>query len=325
MFQIIPKLSLIEAKREFREVVKKITLRGYLNRPPVSVTGNFKWKLEEGSIKPLSVNEIANIFCPTRREIYMRRVLHKKGKINWGRITGHIVETCIYGSTNKYKSDKTIGRIKNYKTLIRKSSDYIADFSREKKRQIERLGTYKTTPEEDEKLLLSMLDYTLRHELVMLKATKVLSNRYSKKICIQDMEIKPKSKILGISSPSKPDFIIPQASAIGDIKTGTEFKDYFRITAAGYALAYENQLGKGHDINLGIIYFFPTRQRDISFAHLYIFVIDDPLRREFLDARDKALMVCDLQSPPPFAEKDKSCIYCKYLDECDKLRKRKKK
>jgi len=330
MFQIHPKISLIRIKNEFAEAINRITLRGYLGEPPVSVTGAFRWGLEDGSIKPLSVNEIANIFCPTRREIYMRRVLAKKGKMNWGRITGHIVESCIYGFTDKFKKDATISRLKRYESLTRKSSHYIRGFSSQNKKWIKKLVEYKTCPEEDENLLLSTLDYALRHELVMLKATKVLSGKDNKKITIQHMEIQPKSKILGISSPSCPDFIIPNASAIGDIKTGTEFKDYFRITAAGYALAYENQFGKGHDINLGLIYFFPTRQRDISFAHLHIFVIDDALRREFLDARDRALMVmCDSQNPPAFVDRDKYCIYCKYLEECDKerakLKRRKKK
>ncbi len=231
MFQIHPKISLIKAKEEFAEAINKITLRGYLNRPPVTVTGAFKWGLEDGSIKPLSVNEITNIFCPTRREIYMGRILKKKGKMNWGRITGNIVESCIYGFTDKLNKDTTISRLKRYESLTRKSSEYIRVFSSQNRNWIKKLAGYKTCPEEDENLLLSTLDYALRHELVMLKATKVLSGKDNKKITIQHMEIQPKSKILGISSPSSPDFIIPDASAIGDIKTGTEFKDYFRITS----------------------------------------------------------------------------------------------
>ena len=142
---------------------------------------------------------------------------------------------------------------------------------------------------------------------------------------IQNIEIKPNPKVLGISSPSTPDFIIPAISAIGDIKTGFEFKDYYRLTAAGYALAYENEEGKGNDINLGLIYYFPTRQKDVSFAHLYIFAIDDALRREFLDRRDEALLVMKnaLSTPkvvPAFAERDKYCNHCKYSNDCDELR-----
>ena len=260
----------------------------------------------------------------------MKKILKKKGKKNWGRITGQIVESCVYGFTNKFREDITIDKIETYESLITKSSQYIKNFSMQNQKWIKKLVGYKTCPEEDENLLLLTLDYALRHELLMLKAMKVLSGKNNKKITIKRIDIQPRSKILGISSPSSPDFIIPDVSAVGDIKTGGEFKDFFRITAAGYALAYENQFGKGHDINFGIIYFFPTRQRDISFAHLYIFVIDDSLRREFLDTRNRALMIMrDSRTPPPFADRDKYCVYCKYIDECDKerdkLRKRKKK
>jgi CRISPR/Cas system-associated exonuclease Cas4 (RecB family) len=329
MFQIVPKLSLIKAKEEFADVVNKITLRGYINKPPVSITGGFKWALEENKIKALSVNEITNIFCPTRRDIYMNKVLGERGKPTWGRITGDIVDSYICGATDKYKRDSGISKTKRYSSIKRKSIRYTRDFSTQNERLIDKLANYKRFPNEDKNLLINTLDYALRHEFLMLRLSKILSDGF-KKIDIQNIEIKPQikpnPKILGISSPATPDFLITNIMAIGDIKTGTEFKDYFRLAAAGYALTYENQFGKGNDINLGLIYFFPTRQRDISFAHLYIFVIDDALRSEFLSARDRALMVMrDYQNPPPFIDRDKYCIYCKYSEECDKLRKRKKK
>jgi len=57
----------------------------------------------------------------------------------------------------------------------------------------------------------------------MLRATRKLSGNKSDSEVIQHMEIEPNTKILGISSPSTPDFVIPGLSAIGDIKTGFEF------------------------------------------------------------------------------------------------------
>jgi CRISPR/Cas system-associated exonuclease Cas4 (RecB family) len=327
MLQIIPKLSLLDAEKEFKKVIKGIQLRGYLNAPPVSVTGGIKWDIEDGKIKPLSVGDITNIFCPSRRDIYMRRVLKTKGRMNWGRLTGHLVESCIYGFTDKYKNDNTIDRIRTYGGLSRRASLFIKDFSKKNKKEVSELTKFKSIPEEDENWLLCQLSYALRYELFMLLATRKLSGNKSNSEVIQNIEIKPNPKVLGISSPSTPDFIIPAISAIGDIKTGFEFKDYYRLTAAGYALAYENQEGKGNDINLGLIYYFPTRQKDVSFAHLYIFAIDDALRREFLDRRDEALLVMKnalstTKAVPAFAERDKYCNHCKYSNDCDELRKK---
>ena len=327
MLQIIPKVSLLNAEKEFEKAIKSIQLRGYINKPPVSVTGGIKWDLEDGKMKPLSVGDITNIFCPSRRDIYMKRVLRIKDAKNWGRVTGHFVESCICGFTDKYKDNNSISNIRTYESLSKKAMFFMADFSMKNKKAVAKLAKFKTSPDEDENWLLRQLDYALRHELVMLRATRKLSGNNPNNDVIQHMEIKPNTKILGISSPSTPDFVIPGLSAIGDIKTGFEFKDYFRLAAAGYALAYENQKGEGNDINLGLIYYFPTRKKDISFAHLYIFIIDDDLRQEFIDRRDDTLLVmkeaqANQKNAPPLVERDKYCIYCKYISECDKSRKK---
>lgn len=327
MLQIIPKVSLLNAEKEFENAIKGIQLRGYINTPPVSVTGGIKWNLELGNMKPLSVGDITNIFCPSRRDIYMKRVLNIKDAKNWGRVTGHLVESCICGFTDKYKDNSSIGNSRTYKSLAQKTRRFMIDFSKKNKKNVSKLAKFKASPEEDENWLLCQLDYALRHELVMLRATRKLSGNKSDSEVIQHMEIEPNTKILGISSPSTPDFVIPSLAAIGDIKTGSEFKDYYRLAAAGYALAYENQKGEGNDINLGLIYYFPTRKKDISFAHLYIFVIDDTLRQEFLDRRDEALLVIkealsSSKTVPALAERDKHCIYCKYMSTCDKSRKK---
>jgi CRISPR/Cas system-associated exonuclease Cas4 (RecB family) len=150
-------------------------LRGYINKPPVSVTGGIKWDLEEGKIKPLSVGDITNIFCPSRRDIYMTKVLKIKGEENWGRVTGRLVESCICDFSNKYKDDSTIGNIRSYESLTQKTKRFIADFSKKNEKYISKLAKFKTDPEEDENWLLCQLDYALRHELVMLRATCKLS------------------------------------------------------------------------------------------------------------------------------------------------------
>jgi CRISPR/Cas system-associated exonuclease Cas4 (RecB family) len=325
MLQIIPKISLLNAEKEFEQAIKGITLRGYINKPPVSVTGGIKWAIEKGEIKPLSVGDITNIFCPTRRDIYLKRIQKIKDAKNWGKVTGILVESCLCGFTNKYKDSNSINRIKTYEGICRETTLFMDQFYKNKKKAVGELARFKSRPDEDENWLLCQLNYALRHELVMLRATKKLSDKNRRSEVIQHMEIKPNEKILGITSPSVPDFVIPGFSAIGDIKTGWEFKDYFRLAAAGYALAYENQKGAGNDINLGLIYYFPTKKRDVSFAHLYMFVIDDTLRQEFLDRRDDALLVIKkAKDNPPTApilvDREKHCVHCKYISECDKSR-----
>ena len=325
MLQIIPKISLLNIGKEMNDPISKIKLRGYNSGQPVGVTSGLYNQIVDGTIKPLSISDITSIHCTSRRDIYLKKILRTKDKDSWGKITGNFVESCICEFAEKYVSNKQVNKLRKYETIMKKSSLYIDEFLKRKKSKILELSQYKSSPEEDENWLFRQLDYALRHELLMLFTSNKLS--LAKKNTddpTQRIEIKPNSKVIGISSPSTPDFILPSFSAIGDIKTGPEFKDYFRLTAAGYALAYENQYGKDHDINIGIIYYFPTRKKDISFAHVYIFIIDDALRKEFLRKRDEALIVmrdANLRPPiiPKIMEKEK-CIYCKYISECDKQR-----
>ena len=83
MFQLIPKLKLINFRKDFKEAIKSITIRGYKNETPIIVTGAFMLGLKDETLKPLSVGEIAHLICPTRRDIYMGRVLKKKGENTW--------------------------------------------------------------------------------------------------------------------------------------------------------------------------------------------------------------------------------------------------
>ena len=137
----------------------------------------------------------------------------------------------------------------------------------------------------------------------------------------RNVQISPDARVIGISSPSTPDFLISSLQVVGDIKSGAAFKDFYPLTCAGYAIAYENQYGHGNDMNFGIIYFLETHSRAVTTARSYAFVIDDQLRHEFLDRRNEAfgMLLQDPETPPPLApSRDQYCIHCKYLNECDK-------
>ena len=130
-------------------------------------------------------------------------------------------------------------------------------------------------------------------------------------------------KQVGISLPATPDFIIPKYGIVGDIKTGIEFKPHFQLTCVGYALAYENVKGESNYINWGIIYFFPTRnpslfRKSITFAQVYIFPLDDYLRKEFLAKRDEAYAIISNPQKPhlPQSSEREHCEYCKFKEIC---------
>jgi CRISPR/Cas system-associated exonuclease Cas4 (RecB family) len=138
------------------------------------------------------------------------------------------------------------------------------------------------------------------------------------------LRFNPRPREVGISSGVEPDFLIEEYKVVGDIKSGTKFEDYFPLTCAGYALAYENEKGKGHDIDWGIIYFIPTRYptdyvKPLTCAQVYIFPVDDNLRRWFIDVRDQDYSTISKDTPPNHPEVDKRhhCPYCTFKETCE--------
>ena len=154
----------------------------------------------------------------------------------------------------------------------------------------------------------------------------------TKDVNLNDLKLNTKDSLalypnpiqIGISSPAPPDFLIEEYKVIGDIKSGIEFKRFHQLTCTGYALAYENE--KKKDINWGMIYFFPTRNptayvKPITFAQIYIFPIDDNLRRWFLDFRNQDYGTISKNKPPRFPKVSdrQHCSNCQFKELCKSL------
>lgn len=122
---------------------------------------------------------------------------------------------------------------------------------------------------------------------------------------------------LGLSEVTTPDFIILKTADVvmGDVKTGDHLKPFHLDTIAGYAIAYESQHKK--DVNFGILYFFETHARQMSFAQSYMFGIDDFLRRSFLRKRNEAYRILQRSEPPRLADDyEAHCKHCKHHTYC---------
>jgi len=100
MFQVIVMWNLARPDQELSEVVSNITLRGY--KKDTFITGEFAWKITEEEIKPLSVSDIADRYCSTRRDLYFRKGLNRlsgrirRGMKTWGPKAGNLVEKYVF-------------------------------------------------------------------------------------------------------------------------------------------------------------------------------------------------------------------------------------
>jgi len=333
MFQVVTMWNLSRPDEEIGDNIEDIQLRGY--NAEAFLTGEFARKLSQKQIKPLSVGYIADRYCPTRRLLYLAKAINLssrvKGKTTWGRVAGNIVESYIERILGQCVDEST-----EYSHLIDNGRRLSHDFVNSGKsingqlktlREVEKRGESSEIGDTD--WLLKLLDYNGRAELGLSLLNSIIkeeTNLDAKDILMdpEHRRIEPKEQQIGINSPTEPDFIIPDFGIVGDIKSGTSFKDHFLLTCAGYALAYENQHGKGRDINWGIIYFFPTRVlcdyvRPLTLAQVYIFSINDSLRDWFIRIRNEAYDMISKSEPPDFPSRNErvACRHCRFRDHCE--------
>jgi hypothetical protein len=85
--------NLSKPDEELKDTVKKIKLRGY--EPETFLTGEFAYKLNLKEIKSLSVSNISDKYCNTRRDLYFVKGINRPPKITdevtWGRVAGNVV------------------------------------------------------------------------------------------------------------------------------------------------------------------------------------------------------------------------------------------
>lgn len=352
MFQVIATWNLARPDQEAADSVGDIALRGY--NPETFLTGEFarrislKLELDEqrkekhisrkkyetelksaGAINPLSVGNIADKYCPARRDLYFDKGINRpsavRDKPTWGRVAGHIVEKYLLDILGEDSDGEP-----SYSSLIEDGRRLNKDFLSRRDTSIRRLKEMEKESRKvrtgDSDWVLKLLNYHGRAELgSKLLHSLIKEDKSLDQACIQaKQDINPNTPEIGISSPASPDFIVADFCIVGDIKTGVDFKDHFLLTCAGYALAYENQHRQGHDINWGIIYFFPTRipteyVRPLTFAQIYIFPVDDNLRSWFINVRDEAYNIVSKPTHPGFPPKGETrtnCRYCRFKDYC---------
>lgn len=327
MFGITNTWNLVCPEKYSKDAVASIKLRGY--NKETFLTGEFARKISHEDLRPLSVSNIADKYCCTRRDLYFYKGVARstteqdRSQEFWGGKAGYVVEEYIKSILEYGNNDASC----KYTSLIKNGNDLYAGFIKSRSKSLNGLKCLEDSAlhvkEGDTDWLLEMLRNNGRVELSarILHSMLEESNSLDTSHIRIKQEIEPKIIEIGMNSPATPDFIAPEFSMIGDIKTGVKFEPHYQLTCAGYALAYENW--KGTNVNWGMIYFFPTRLpacyvKPITFAQIYIFPLDDYLRQWFLDTRDEAYNIIsrgNLPDFPPSSRMDR-CYDCRFRNQC---------
>ncbi|MEM2741476.1 MAG: type I-A CRISPR-associated protein Cas4/Csa1 [Nitrososphaeria archaeon] len=120
-------------------------------------------------------------------------------------------------------------------------------------------------------------------------------------------------RYLGFSRELKVDLFMDNRLVI-DIKTG-DVRDFHKYTLAGYALAIEAD--SEIPVDYGVISYLSVKDGFVKIRN-DLYFIDDALRREFIDIRDRVFDVIELGEDPGYPT---ICPdYCIYYDYCSSKR-----
>ena len=313
MLQLHYNLKVVEPVLQFQTEVSGIELRGWDPTNPVAIPPDLLTAIRSSKAKPLSVAAICFRHCPTLRDLYLAATSRLKGEQTWGRVAGTLAEKFLTELVSDRFNRKLLKRQRNYIALRRVIERRLKQFARARSNDFQRLDRYKVSAADSPSFFETLLCNVGIHELASQEFDFTFRAKGELRARPAETDLLP-AEHLGLSRKTTPDFIFPDLKAVGDMKTGYQVEDYHFLTCAGYALAYESQ--EKMPIDFGMVYFFPTHRNAVSFAQVYIFVIDDELRRRFLLRRNAAYTTILASDAPPFPDETERCSTCKYLRTC---------
>jgi len=296
-------------RKHLREVGVDDDLRGWsYDRPPVE---------PPYENLHISVSELAGRYCETFRDIYLRRVMRVPLPFSMKLFDGLVIHRV---------ASETLTLVK--KTLYAKGVVSGADLIEELLPKAEaicnkalkfslKLGTPKNEElETSRKKALRLYRFLVvqagsQLDLVLSKFPHAELDSIVTQAVPPIVERRVDGSLVGLSKELAMDIYMP-AYAVIDLKTG-EVRSFHKYALTGYALALEAD--EEIEVNYGFIIYL---QVDPDKPHIRVRVrsvlIDNALRREFLDMRDEALRIMDVGVDPGMPVKCPA--YCPYYPVC---------
>lgn len=295
------------------EEEKKQLTKGYLPRSrQMEIAEELRgWNWHQPPLGPvydikLALYEIANSYCPTNRDLYLRRVDRIRTKANAAMVRGrvfHEVLVRVLVDAKRLIYEKGVGAYQEILTEINMPLDL--DFIR----------TYRDLLGEEE-----------LQELI--KKAEILARFEKSRVCARLQEILVKQPYIGVDSlaalsipvvvEQKLDGTFLGLSAnlsadaftfsepmVLDLKFG-ESKKFHHLTTTGYALVMEALYE--YAVNLGCIVYAEFKN-DRLVVKKDIHIIDDELRQWFIEERDEKMRMVYEEIDPGIKDCYETCPY----------------
>jgi CRISPR-associated protein Csa1 len=263
----------------------------------------------------LGVSEVANRYCPNYRDVYLRRVANIPAPVTIKTVRGW-----VYHALCSEFPGLVRGRL--YSHGLMRGCDLFRILSGERDGFVDsifkRYGVEKYVSGSDYDSLRS--DSSILFDFMALNVSarldEIISELSYPKVENVVGRLMPEfeekivdGRFLGLSRELRVDVFMDNRLVI-DVKTG-DVRDFHKYTLAGYALAIEADLEV--PVDYGVILYLAVKDGFVK-VKSDLYFIDDALRREFIEVRDKAFDVIQVGEDPGYPP---SCPdYCIYYDYC---------
>jgi len=263
----------------------------------------------------LGVSELANRYCPTYRDIYLRRVAGVQAPITFKTVRGWVYHALSSRCSSLIKSKLylhgLIRGVELIKILLEEESNLIDSI-------IEEYNVKRYLDSSKVEVLRRNMRLLFEYFIVQTAArldSVICEVKYAKlesiigKVVPQVAEKLVDGRLIGLSRELRIDIMLDNRVII-DIKTG-DVRDFHKYALAGYALAVESDLEI--PVDYGLITYLSILNNHVKIYNKMYF-IGDELRREFIEIRDEAFNILNSGEDPG---KPSSCPeYCIYYSIC---------
>lgn len=263
----------------------------------------------------LSVSEIANRYCSTYRDIFLKRVMGTPAPYSYKTVRGWIYHAVCKKVVEKTKSKLYLEGLMNgsklYTSLLIDKRDILEKIIEEYDipKHLNPQILDKLIKETETLYSFLALQAASRLDRILSRISKLDLESIISKVTSVDVERIVNGQLIGLSSELKVDMFADKRIVI-EIKTG-DIRDFHKYAVTGYALAIESDLDI--PIDYGIVSYIHVKDDYVKIRNK-IYFIGDELRREFLEIRDEAFNIIHRGLDPG---KPSSCPeYCVYYGVC---------
>jgi len=279
---------------------------------------------KDSRVKPLSdfklpVSEVTYRYCPTYRDIYLKRIAKVQAPPSIKTFRGIAYHEIFHEVSFKVKQFI-------YNSMIISGGELLSEFLPKLNDFVERIinfterKTFKLN--EEERSILRKECFIIYRYLIIQAAAKIdyaLSKfKYinqeslANEVIPSISEKKVDGTLVGFSKELSIDVYTP-FNAIADLKTG-EIRDFHRHTLTAYALAIEASERTAIDFGM-IIYIKVDLEKQVPYFNIDYFIIGDELRIETLEFRNRSFEILTIAKDPG---KPPVCPeYCPYFSYCN--------